>query len=561
MAFSSVTFPPLEFMDPGTSPSRRPSNSAGALAPALGCPTHFDVREYGARGDGHSLDTAAINRAIQAAHASGGGTVVFPAGDFLSHSIRLRSFVTVHLSAGARLIAGDPPPPGEAGGYDSPEGGMDNCLQDFGHSHFHNSLIWGENLEHVAIQGPGIIYGRGLSRGNGRVASPVGVVGVELNEDHLPDVLEADGLVTPTVTLDRAPGPFGYPNVHDTLPGGVGNKTIALKHCRHVLLRDFTILHGGHFGVLAAGTDNLTIDNLLIDTNRDGIDVDSCSNVRISNCSVNSPWDDGICLKASCGLGELRILENVTVTNCFVSGYVEGTLYDGTRARVIQHRGGPIGRIKLGTEASGGFRNIAITNCVFDFCRGLALEQVDGGVLEDIVVSNLSMRDVMNSPVFIRLASRNRTSAVSARGSAQRISVSNVVAFNVAPDQGVFIAGVPGNRVRDVRLHGLQLHYRGGGTKADGERLVPEMEKGYPEPYLFGRLPSWGVYVRHAAGLQLRDLDLHASTPDERPAVYLEDVVAIGLAGVRLPRPDKPDSWVFKDVTECRVHDCDGMPS
>ena len=112
---------------------------------------------------------------------------------------------------------------------------------------------------------------------------------------------------------------------------GVANKAIALKNCRNVLLRDFSILHGGHFGILATGVDNLTIDNLKIDTNRDGMDVDCCRNVRISNCSVNSPWDDGICLKSSFALGYARATEMVTITNCLLAGsFEEGALLDGS---------------------------------------------------------------------------------------------------------------------------------------------------------------------------------------------------------------------------------------
>ncbi|HEU5078964.1 MAG TPA: glycosyl hydrolase family 28-related protein [Opitutaceae bacterium] len=516
--------------------------------------TFFDVREFGAIGDGVFLDTAAINHAIAAAAEAGGGVVWFPAGDFLSYSIRLKSRVTLQLTAGTRIIAADPPPPGAPGGYDAPEGGPDNHLQDFGHSHFHNSLIWGENLEHVAIFGPGLIYGRGLSRGNGRIALPVGETAAH-SPDKFPDVLEADGDVPPTVTLDRPPGPFGYPNSRDTLAAGIGNKAIALKNCRHVVLRDFTILHGGHFGVLASGTDNLTIDNLLVDTNRDGIDVDSCCNVRISNCSVNSPWDDGICLKASCGLKELRVVENVTISNCYVSGFVEGTLLDGTRSRAVKHRGGPIGRIKLGTEASGGFRNIAITNCVFEFCRGLALEQVDGGVLEDIVVSNISMREVMNSPLFIRLARRQRTPDSSAVGTAQRISISNLVAYDVSPEQGVFIAGVAGNPARDIRINGLEIHYRGGGTEDDGRREVPEMETGYPEPMLFGRLSSWGMFLRHVQDIRVSDVSLRTLTPDARPAVHLENVRGANFAGVMFDGPaTTSQAWIQKNVAKLRIH-------
>jgi polygalacturonase len=517
----------------------------------------FDVRRFGAVGDGLALDTGAINRAIAAAHAVGGGTVVLPAGDYLSHSVRLCSWLTLELQAGATLIAADPPPRGAPGGYDAPEEAPPNIHQDFGHSRFRNSLIWGENLEHVTIRGPGRIYGRGLSRGNGRIALPVGEVAPQ-PPGHLPDVLEADGPIEPEPGV-AAPGPFGYPHGLDTLPAGVGNKTIALRSCRSVLVRDVTILHGGHFAILAAACDNLTVDNVFIDTNRDGIDIDACANVRISNCSVNSPWDDGICVKSSCGFGGLRPVENVTISNCYVSGFEEGTLYYGTRSRVIRHRGGPIGRIKLGTEASGGFRNIAITNCVFEFCRGLALEQVDGAVMEDIVISNLTLRDVMNAPVFIRLAGRLRAPGATVPGKAQRIAISNVVASGVDPDHGIFIAGLPGHPVTDVRLDGIRLHSRGGGTRADAGRTVPEMVRDYPEPMLFGRLPAWGIYVRHAARIQLHDITLGLEGAEARPAVELDDVAASEVSGLRLPDRNSSSDWVLKGVTGLRVRDCDGL--
>ena len=205
----------------------------------------------------------------------------------------------------------------------------------------------------------------------------------------------------------QKPGPFGYPD-KDTLPDGVGNKAIALKNCHNVIFRDFTIYHGGHFAILATGVDNWTCDNLKIDTNRDGIDFDCCQNVRVSNCSVNSPNDDGICPKSTFALGYNRATENVTITNCQVSGFDEGTFLDGTRQRTATVGGGPTGRIKCGTESNGGFRNLTISNCVFEYCRGLAFESVDGALMEDITVSNLTMRDIVNTPIFIRLGARLR---------------------------------------------------------------------------------------------------------------------------------------------------------
>jgi parallel beta-helix repeat protein len=528
---------------------------AGRAAPTLG---YFTVRDFGAAGDGHTLDTAAVNRAIEAAAAAGGGTVEFAAGTYLCHSIRLKSHIELHLAAGAQIVAAEPSANGEVG-YDEAEANEWAEYQDFGHSHWHNSLIWGEGLENVSITGPGRIFGRGLSRGNGRIALPAGAVAANYDATNPPDVLEADGAFEIVPRPDLKPGAFNYPNARDTLQRGVGNKAIALKNCRNVTLRDFSILHGGHFGILATGVDNLTIDNLLIDTNRDGMDVDACSNVRISNCSVNSPWDDGICLKSSHGLGVARVTENVTISDCHVSGYDEGTLLNGTRTRAVVRRGGPIGRIKLGTEAGGGFRNIAISNCTFEYCRGLALEQVDGGVMEDIVVSNLAMRDIANAPIFIRLGARLRAPQAKQPGTARRILITGVVAHNVSPDHGILIAGVPGFPVEDVVLSNVQIHYRGHGTAEQAKREVPEFEKSYPEPFVMGVMPSWGLFARHVRNLDLRGVDLRTDAPDARSSIALDDVQGMRASDVRLTNSDGGKSWTLRKVSGLSARDTTGL--
>jgi polygalacturonase len=523
-------------------------------------PAPFSVRVFGATGDGRTLDTDSVNQAIEAAAAAGGGVVELPAGEYLCHSIRLRSHVTLHLGPGATIVAADPLPEGTPGGYDPAEPNPWDRFQDFGHSHWHNSLIWGEGLEDVAITGPGRIYGRGLSRGNGRVSLPVNVTAPTAPGDPLPNVLAADGPFTFPERPDLVPGPFGYPNARDTLPDGVGNKAIALKRCRRVILRDFSVLHGGHFAILATGVDDLTIDNLTIDTNRDGIDIDACRNVRVSSCSVNSPWDDGICLKSSHGLGERRTTENVTITGCLLSGYDEGTLLDGTRQRQTPRRGGPTGRIKLGTEAGGGFRNIAIANCVFDYSRGLALEQVDGGVLEDVVVANLTMRDVPNAPVFIRLGARLRAPGASRPGVVRRVTIDTLNAAGVASDQGIFIAGLPGHPIEDLVLSNVRIRYAGGGTAEEARREVPEMESGYPEPELFGVLPAWGLFARHVAHLVVRGMDLGTDDADERPAIALDDVSGARLSDVDLPSIPSQETWSLTNVDGLHARDVSGLP-
>jgi len=472
-------------------------------APAL----TFDVRRFGAKGDGKNLDSSAINKAIDAAAAAGGGTVFFPAGDFLSVSIRLKSNVALYLDQGATIVAAETKP-GVA--YDLPEPNQWDAYQDFGHSHWHNSLIWGENLENISILGPGRIWGKGLVRSG--------------SQSRTKEQNDALGKAPP----DPARGPFGYPNPRDAVEPGWGNKSISLKLCRNVVIRDISILHGGHFAILATGVDNLTIDNIKIDTNRDGIDVDACKNVRISNCTVNSPFDDGICPKSSYGLGYARVTENVTITNCQVSGYDEGTLLDGTYKRNFRNANdtfSPTGRIKFGTESNGGFKNITISNCVFDYCRGLALEAVDGAQLEDVTITNLTMRDISNSPIFVRLGNRARgPKEKTTVGALRRVIISNVVVYNADPRYSSIISGIPGHRIEDILLSNIRVYSRGGGTKEQAALDPPEKEDTYPEPTMFGELPAYGFFIRHVQGLQMNDIDLRYLKDDVRPAFWMRDV-------------------------------------
>jgi hypothetical protein len=302
----------------------------------------FDVRSFGAVGDGKAVDSPAFNRAIAAAGAAGGGTVRIPAGTHACHSIRLESAVALLLEPGAIILAAAPP------GYDATEPNAPwEAHQNFGHNHWHNSLIWGENVHDVALLGLGLIWGRGLGLSRGEQAEA------------------------------------GLPPANAR---GAGDKAIALKNCHNVILRDFSILAGGHCGLLATGVDNLAIDGLKIDTSRDGINIDCCRNVHLSNCSVNSPWDDGICLKSSFALGFVRATENVTISGCHVMGYRLGTMLDGSfRPLEGIDAWQPTGRIKLGTESNGAFKNITISGCTFESCRGFALESVDGGAVEDII--------------------------------------------------------------------------------------------------------------------------------------------------------------------------------
>ena len=471
----------------------------------------YDVRAFGARGDGATLDTPAVNRAIDAAAAAGGGTVRFPAGTYLCFSLHLKSKVTLYLEHGATILAAET---GAQGSYDAAEPNPWDKFQDYGHSHWHNALMWGEGISNVSIMGPGLIWGKGLTRGKGDQNA------------------------------------------------GVGDKSISLKNCHNITLRDISILHGGHFGILATGVDNLTIDNIMIDTNRDGMDIDCCRNVRVSNCTVNSPWDDGICPKSSFGLGYARVTENLTITNCFVTGgYEEGTVLDGTwkefqpGAKVSR-----TGRIKFGTESNGGFKNITISNCVFEKCGGLAIEAVDGALAEDISISNLTMRDIVNCPIFLRLGSRMRGPEGVPVGKMRRVNISDIVVSNTAARRASIISGIPGYNIEDVRLSNITILHPGGGTPEDAAIAPPELEKGYPDPGRFGVMPAHGFYIRHVARLEMNHIDLRYEKDDFRPAFVLDDVQGVDFLHIKAQHADGVPTFVLKNVGDFNIYQSRPVP-
>jgi polygalacturonase len=352
--------------------------------------------------------------------------------------------------------------------------------------------------------------------------------------------------------------PFGYPNPRDAVESGWGNKAIALKNCRNINIRDITILHGGHFAILATGVDNLTIDNIKIDTNRDGIDVDACKNVRISNCTVNSPFDDGICPKSSFALGYARATENVTITNCQVSGYDEGTLLDGTFKRDYRAPNGsfsPTGRIKFGTESNGGFKNITIDNCVFDYSRGLALESVDGALLEDVTISNITMRDVSNCPIFLRLGSRMRGPSGPPVGALRRVKLSNIIAYNADPRYASIISGIPGHDIEDVTLDNIRIYYKGGGSQTQAALQPPEKENDYPEPSMFGEIPAYGFFIRHVRGLEMNSVSVSYLKDDARAPFIINDGKSINLRNLKVMRAAGIPALILNDIENFSIRD------
>jgi hypothetical protein len=227
--------------------------------------------------------------------------------------------------------------------------------------------------------------------------------------------------------------------------------------------------------------------------------------------------DDTITLKSTFD----RPCENVSITNCVVSSNCNG--------------------IKMGTETNGGFKNVAISNCtIFDTgIAGIALEIVDGGTMDGVTISNISMNGV-RTPIFMRLGNRARKFKDDMRtpevGVMRHVTIDNVTATN-ATKLGCAISGLPGHPIRDVTLSNIRLRFAGGGRREDTLREVPEKADAYPECTMFGTLPGYGFYCRHVEGIRFDGIDIAWKESDERPAMVFDDVAGLEIESLRAKAP------------------------
>ena len=454
-------------------------NAAGQSATPAPALPQFSVRQFGAKGDGQTKDTRAIQSAIDAAGAAG-GTVYFPPGKYLSGTVRLKSHVTVFLDAGATLISSP-----DKEDFDPYEKLNFKSFSDDETTDFHYALLRGQDIEQVGVVGPGTIDGNRTKR-------------------H-------------------------------------GPKPIALKDCRHVAVRDITIRNSPNYNISLLGCDHVNIQGVtILNGYCDGIDPDCCHHVRIANCYVES-WDDAIVPKASFALGHRRSTENVTVTNC--------VLTTGCNC------------FKLGTESSGDFKNITVSNCAM-FARpdlwknrnptsGISLEMVDGASVERIAVSNIVMVDI-ESPIFVRLGNRGRAQTVPKPEHLEDISISDVVATGA--QRASSITGIPGFPVRRITLRNIRISATGGGSAGLARKAVPELENKYPDADMFDDLPAFGLFCRHAETLALDNVSFHLQKPDSRPAVIFDRVENLDLRtfSAAPPSSDEPAIWL-RDVRRCFI--------
>jgi len=455
-----------------------------SLAFAASALAVFNVRDYGAKGDGVTKDTAAIQAAIDAAEKQGGGEVHVPPGRYISGTIRLKNNVTLYLEAGA-TIAESP----DDADFERYEQLSFKSVSDNETTYFHYGLITADGAHNIAIVGQGTVDGNRTHR-------------------H-------------------------------------GPKTIALKLCQYVTIEGITVENSPNYSISFWGCDYVNVLGVtVLNSYADGIDPDSCRYVRIANCYVESS-DDAICPKASPSMGYARPTEHLTVTNCVL--------------RTDSNN------FKFGTESSGDFKDVAASNLVMlprekgrPPHSGISLEAVDGAHIDGVVISNISMQGVLE-PIFIRRGNRGRGLTNPTPGTIQNVSISNVVATGATITSD--ISGLPDYPVERVTLDDINITMRGGEAEAKGLD-VPEFPEKYPEAGMFGILPAYGFYVRHAAGLTMSNLQVRWDNTDARPALVFDDVKALDMDNFRAGTVSgsSPMVWM-NDVVDALVRGSRPVPT
>jgi Glycosyl hydrolases family 28 len=426
----------------------------------------FNVRNFGATGNGSTIDTPAINRAIDAANGAGGGIVLFPAGTYLSVSIHLRSNVTLQLDSGATIRAA-------SSGFDAPEPNPFSQFQDFGHSHFRNALIWGENLQNIGIAGAGTIDGDGLTTSN-------------------------------------------------DVPSGRGDKTISLKLCSGVRITDVTIRRGGHFAILANGCSDMTLARLTVATSndRDGINIINCWNVEISDSDIRAS-DDALVFKSDFALGRTFPSENIHIRNSTILSTGNNALQFGSET--------------CGDFRNVTFSNIAILGAGkagigLTTNDGAVIEDISYSDITMVKASSpifMKISDRGNCPGSPPVGRIRNIKITNVTGT-------SLVQPGGDPDFTSAIMGKSGIPIENVTLTNVRLTVPGGHPSSDSSIVPPENDR--HQPRFLGTRPSYGWWLRHVSGITFRDCEVSFDSNDGRPAFIADDGASITLDGFKAER-------------------------
>ncbi len=426
----------------------------------------YNVRNYGAQGKGKKLESAAIQRAIDACHKAGDGTVVVPAGTYLSATIVLKDNVTLRLEKDA-LILGTT----DYKAYDNLDPFTEGLGIDVGWA-----LLVAVDAKNIALEGEGTIDGQGSA----------------LRDNH--------------VKVDTR---------SESKRWGLRPFLLRLVRCENIRVEGVTLKYAGAWTSHYFQCRNLTINNVTIRSHgvphNDGIDIDGCQHVRISNCDIVS-GDDALCFKTtSSKMG----CKDIVVTNMKLKSNQAG--------------------IKMGTESMAPFEDIKISNCrIYDTKNGgIKLFSVDGAHLRNVEISDITM-DEVRTPMLFRLGARlnvfrKNQDTKQPVGVFENVVIRNVKAIasdnaQLTPPSGILITGIPGHYITNLTLENIHIRLLGTGTEEDAKAQVPEAIDQYPEVKTFGpKIPAYGVWARHVRGLKLKNVTFELKNPDARPKIICED--------------------------------------
>jgi len=450
----------------------------------------YNIMDFGAKSDTSNICTKAIQEAIDACYTDGGGRVIIPAGNFKSGTIIFKDNVELHFENGAILW-------GSKNLYDYP--GIKPKYVSLRTQGKTRQLIYAENASNIAISGLGEINGQGKS----------------FKRQHRED----EGVLRPHL--------------------------IRFITCKNIRVQDISLKNSAAWMEHYLACEQIQIRGIKINNhcnyNNDGIDLDGCRDVTVSDVLSDSD-DDGITLKST----SPRPCENITITNCIISSHCNA--------------------IKMGTETNGGFKNITISNCVvkpseyankksqktciygkIDGITGISLEIVDGGIMDGVCFSNIRIEGT-HSPIFVRLANRARTykkeTPITSIGEIKNLSLNNI-SIHSNKNLGCSITGIPGHPVENLQISNISFYQIGNGKKEDILKKIPEKEKAYPEGTMFGVLPSCGFYVRHARNISFNGGDISMKQSDARPFFVFDDVEEGKISGLRMKNESSSESAIW----------------
>jgi polygalacturonase len=450
--------------------------AAAALpqGPAHAAPGTFNVRDFGAVGNGSTLDDDAIDRAIDAASAAVGGTVLFPPGTYQSRTIHLKSDVTLQLDAGATIRAA-------ASGMDAAEPNPFSRYQDYGHSHFHNALMWGDGITNFAVTGTGTIDGSALETAN-------------------------------------------------AVPAGHGDKGLSLTRCANVTLRGVTFRSGGHFAVLMNGCHDVLLDGVtvLATLSRDGVNLINTANVEVTNSRIEGQ-DDALSFKSDFALGRTFVSEHIRVHDSTIRSTENNALQFGVEScgdfrdvvfQDVKITGAGKAGIGIVSHDGGSITDVHYARITMDRVSSPVFIRLGGrglcpGNPPPGRIANISISDVTGT---------NLTTPAPVRG---------------APEYASSLIGSPGALISDVSFTNVKLTVPGGHKASDANVVPPESLTLY-RPREWGTRPAYGFWLRHVSGITFTNVDVEFARNDGRPAYAVDDGHSLQWTDSRVERSTGP---------------------